>query len=675
LTSENCKDSVRNLKVAKIEVTQATQNMANSVPLIAGKQTRVRVYLASSPRQVPNVTASLTVYKDGVVQGVLTPSLSATNNPQTYMDSNGSFTFNESLRGQSDSSLIFKLPPAWAHGAVKLVAEVNPSHSIKENNYEDNFMDLERTFQAGGPPEKVGVVPVNYTAGGGSAAEGVSSAPTPQQILDSFSLLRQIYPGASLEPALLPGIDWPYLMKKPGDYNPKESRYAKQLINKLRLRYLLEQALNPSGPSVTRLYAMFPSGALTYGMAEPPNRMMGIGRAAYSELCPVCLAHEVLDNVGFGPTPVTYINEYGYDIENDRVILPTAYDVSYFHIAPPSTETVWVGPQTYQALLDNSLTSKPSEQVAAPQVYAIASGITYKDGSVVKVAFEPAWEVITEALMENPPVGTAYCLDLLDAGGTTLSSRCFDQPALSSGLPDSFAIVLPLTGTPARLALRTGGALGPDEPSAEVGSLSISAHPPQVTLDSPNGGESIGASVLAQWHASDSDPGTQLTFNLLYSPDNGVNWEAIATGITTTQKTVDFSLIPGASSARLRVVASDGFHTAIDDSNGAFSVSSKNPMVDILSPVNYTQTNSGKIDLLGSAYDVEDGALEGAALAWTSSRDGPLGTGSSLAQVSLSPGLHLVTLTATDSQARTGSDSITVINGQTNFVFLPLLKR
>jgi hypothetical protein len=97
--------------------------------------------------------------------------------------------------------------------------------------------------------------------------------------------------------------------------------------------------------------------------------------------------------------------------------------------------------------------------------------------------------------------------------------------------------------------------------------------------------------------------------------------------------------------------------------------------VDILSPVNYTQTNSGKIDLLGSAYDVEDGALEGAALAWTSSRDGPLGTGSSLAQVSLSPGLHLVTLTATDSQARTGSDSITVINGQTNFVFLPLLKR
>ena len=66
------------------------------------------------------------------------------------------------------------------------------------------------------------------------------------------------------------------------------------------------------------------------------------------------------------------------------------------------------------------------------------------------------------------------------------------------------------------------------------------------------------------------------------------------------------------------------------------------------------------IDLVGIASDVEDGDLTGASLVWTSSLDGALGTGQSLSDVSLTDGSHVIALTATDSAAATGTDTIIV---------------
>ena len=53
--------------------------------------------------------------------------------------------------------------------------------------------------------------------------------------------------------------------------------------------------------------------------------------------------------------------------------------------------------------------------------------------------------------------------------------------------------------------------------------------------------------------------------------------------------------------------------------------------------------------LVGSAIDLEDGTLPDAALAWTSSLSGTLGTGHLLHVTDLVTGTHVITLTATDS--------------------------
>ncbi|RMG17467.1 MAG: hypothetical protein D6729_08850 [Deltaproteobacteria bacterium] len=59
----------------------------------------------------------------------------------------------------------------------------------------------------------------------------------------------------------------------------------------------------------------------------------------------------------------------------------------------------------------------------------------------------------------------------------------------------------------------------------------------------------------------------------------------------------------------------------------------------------------------GEACDTEDGPLNGASLVWTSDVDGQIGTGNAFS-TTLSTGRHIITLTATDSQGNTGTDSI-----------------
>jgi subtilase family serine protease len=74
------------------------------------------------------------------------------------------------------------------------------------------------------------------------------------------------------------------------------------------------------------------------------------------------------------------------------------------------------------------------------------------------------------------------------------------------------------------------------------------------------------------------------------------------------------------------------------------------PNATILSPS--TGRSFLQDDIIGfkaSAYDPQDGVLDGEELVWTSSIDGLLGTGSSLEKTRLSPGVHRITLTATDS--------------------------
>jgi hypothetical protein len=84
------------------------------------------------------------------------------------------------------------------------------------------------------------------------------------------------------------------------------------------------------------------------------------------------------------------------------------------------------------------------------------------------------------------------------------------------------------------------------------------------------------------------------------------------------------------------------------------------PVVTITSPEpGSTYGPSAQIVFSATAADPEDGALTGAAVVWTSSVDGAIGTGASFSRT-LSIGAHTITAAATDAAGATGAASVDI---------------
>ena len=87
---------------------------------------------------------------------------------------------------------------------------------------------------------------------------------------------------------------------------------------------------------------------------------------------------------------------------------------------------------------------------------------------------------------------------------------------------------------------------------------------------------------------------------------------------------------------------------------------SQDPVVHISEPHDGDAHSAAlPVVFAGSATDEGGAALAGGELQWKSSLDGPIGSGNGFTRT-LSPGVHLITLTATDGKGRTGSDHVTV---------------
>lgn len=84
------------------------------------------------------------------------------------------------------------------------------------------------------------------------------------------------------------------------------------------------------------------------------------------------------------------------------------------------------------------------------------------------------------------------------------------------------------------------------------------------------------------------------------------------------------------------------------------------PALSITAPADGTTVPAGQTVLFAaSASDVEDGDLS-AAVGWTSSLAGPLGSGASLTLTSLAAGTHLVTASVADSGGLAASAALTL---------------
>jgi hypothetical protein len=102
--------------------------------------------------------------------------------------------------------------------------------------------------------------------------------------------------------------------------------------------------------------------------------------------------------------------------------------------------------------------------------------------------------------------------------------------------------------------------------------------PTEPVLTSPNGGETWDESHTITWDASTDAEGQSLTYQIQLSVDNGSNWSTIASNISGTSYTYDFTNEQQSSLCLIRVRAYDGLsYGDWDESDGVFTINHNSP--------------------------------------------------------------------------------------------------
>jgi hypothetical protein len=653
--------------VSHIEITQATQTVSNSVPLIEGKSTFVRVYMdCTSTDDLPDFsTASLQGYgSSGSLGASLRPHHGYSNEACQY-----SF---EEQRKDPKKTLNFTLPAGWRSGEIKLAVQaVGATKSATVS------------FQ---PAERLDViyVPIQHR----------SDRPNLDRIQQGFLWASRIYPTAQINYVRGSTLEWNGCLQKELPWCTTDrdvNNSISDLLNELTTQYRLSNAY---------VFGWLPEETLDGGISRP--RWVG-GEVAIGDdhttegqrIFAHEIAHvlgrrhtntdschpEVIDPKSQWPYDDSLIQDYGLEgnsfgwlVSSSSVVKDptTTYDyMSYCGRLDEGTSWTsgWTYKRLYSEFFGNNTASLEHHPLTPPQPYVIASGLVYTD---VTATFDPMWVVTSTEAPYNPPVGTQYCLEAQANDSTVLADHCFDLPFenYETGEAtdvDGFNVMLPYTAEIDRIVLKKG--------TSELVAQLASGHSPTVTILSPTSGDVWTSNDIytVTWIGSDSDDDS-LTYSVFYS-SNGTDWMPLGTTITATQKLVNSAEIPGGSGTQIRVMVSDGLNTARSESE-PFTVGSKGPEAFILSPSSsLTVTRDTSLWLHGYAYDPEDRILQGTSLGWTSSLDGELGTGTELLPT-LSLGQHTLTFTATDSDENvvTANVEVTVVTtlGYKQQVYLPL---
>jgi hypothetical protein len=323
-----------------------------------------------------------------------------------------------------------------------------------------------------------------------------------------------------------------------------------------------------------------------------------------------------------------------------------------------SDEWFWLDRSSYQTLLQRRrapATRSSLGLLGGPGNHpiAIVSGRLTRAGMV---QLDPLI-VLPEGLAEPPKTGD-YQVHLLDSAGQSLGSWSFAPDFVSFG-PEGpietasaeFFFALPWIEAARELTINYQGQV--------IDRLRASAHPPEVRVLFPAGGEALAGTVTLSWSGSDAD-GDRLTYGVFFSADDGHSWEPLAIDLAETSLAWDTSQHTGGTQCRIKILAGDGFHTREALSEGRFAIPHKAPQVWITSPIANALIQTGRpFPFYAFGWSTDDRLLPDDALVWSSTLDGFLGRGASGSFV-LSPGNHTVSLTGTDSAGSTAQTQIPV---------------
>ncbi|MBL7080227.1 hypothetical protein ISS39_07885 [Candidatus Bathyarchaeota archaeon] len=293
----------------------------------------------------------------------------------------------------------------------------------------------------------------------------------------------------------------------------------------------------------------------------------------------------------------------------------------------------WICDDTYPPLFQ-ALKDPPDE----PVLYV--SGTIYKNRTT---EFDN-WYLTTG--LPDPGDQGEYTVECVSDAGEVLYSTDFGYEGEEYL---GFGFVIPYPEGTVKVRFSKDGAL--------LGERAPTAYLPAVVVETPDSVMTAQGTLDLSWSGSDLD-GDALFYSVLYSHDGGENWMTVALELEETSYSLDTSLLPGGTQGKIKMVASDGFNIGEEISQGFFTVPEKEPSAYIESPVDYGSYARGAVVLEGSGFDLEDGTIRGPELTWDSDVDGFLGSGGRVEGASLSPGVHIITLSVVDSDGNRAENSV-----------------
>jgi hypothetical protein len=695
---------VRDFEASAMEVTQGIQNLANNVPLVAKKTTYVRAYgrQLSGP-STSNVEARLF----GTVNGLALPGspLPAINGARA-LTTGGSFD-----RARLNDGWYFLLPASWIGvGTVTFRLEVDGRHIHSDPNLANNEISATLGFQSQ-PPVCVWTVPVRTHTPLPSTND-----PNFWSMVDHFKrrwpvpdvwIYRDTNPVEELQ------ISWWGPIPHPS-YGPYELEDGWSITNGppdrdkviMSLWARAQLSFNPDacddiGAPVHFMGMVHPSanngGASGYASTvskqswvQLPSHTPNPVPAGWDKLrAGSVMAQELAHNFGrkhvncgnpdnidtsypYPPCQIANVGPtsyYGFDVTTREPIRPdqTADFMSY-------ASRSWVSDYTWRALMNkfSVANTAPAAPTAPTGDSVFVTGMVDLDtsrGEIGTLLVLPTASVppaTRQSLAAQTPQQAhaphvTYKLRLLDAAGAVLTDRTLVPIPMDDHSPDGaaalFSDMFPApAGAVAKVQLLAD--------STVVATLQPGPAAPSVSVSQPASGATINDSLTIGWSAGDADEDDKLLFTIQYSHDGGSEWHTLATNYPSTPlgsytlTLADLGAIQGSApnAARIRVLASDGYHTAIATSQ-PFTVANRKPATAIVAPAAGANLAAGQaVALQGSALDPEDGGLGDAALAWTV--DGvAAGAGTDTEVAGLAPGAHTAGLSATDSAGQSASAS------------------
>jgi Peptidase M66 len=416
-----------NLTIDDLYVTQVVQTLTGSVPLVAGRDGLLRVFVRATQANTAHPDVRVRFYSSGSLASTVTITAPGTSVPTSIDEGSLLSTWN------------VVVPAALLQPGLSLVADVDPGNAVGESNESDN------AYPASGTPLTLVVqavspfnfrmVPINQMA---NSTTGNVTAGNIDQFLTT---LKQIYPLLAVDADLRT----PYTTSAPALQSNDLNGSWLQILSEVDA---LRTADGSSRYYFGVVHTTYTSGVAGLGYVP--------GRAAIGwDFLPSATgitAHEVGHNFGRWHAPcgnpsavdasypyaggVTGV--YGYDVTTGVLKPPTRPDLMGYCSNP------WISDYTYVGVLNY--------RTAHPDVLAANLGNVRQPALLLwgrvhngQVILEPAYEI--EAPPRLPSQPGRNLLEGFATSGERLFSLSFDGEQIADAVDpneQTFAFAVPL---------------------------------------------------------------------------------------------------------------------------------------------------------------------------------------------------------------------------------------